>query len=90
MAMAEKLILRNFQSPGDIVMLTPAVRDPQATHPERACRRSLSGVVDRPRHAAVLQRRSRPRASAESGSDIARYTAAQSSPGTTQLPTFVA
>src|SRR5262245_9847258 len=28
-----KLILRNFQSPGDIVMLTAAVRDLHACHP---------------------------------------------------------
>ena len=28
-----KLILRNFQSPGDIVMLTAAVRDLHRAHP---------------------------------------------------------
>lgn len=31
--MPEKLILRNFQSPGDIVMLTAAVRDLHRAHP---------------------------------------------------------
>jgi ADP-heptose:LPS heptosyltransferase len=31
--MPRKLILRNFQSPGDIVMLTAAVRDLHAAHP---------------------------------------------------------
>ena len=41
-------------------------------------------------HAAGLQRRSSRRAKRASGSDIARYTAAQSAPGTTQLPTLVA
>ena len=29
----EKLILRNFQSPGDIVMLTAAVRDLHRAYP---------------------------------------------------------
>src|SRR6185295_5378352 len=29
----QKLILRNFQSPGDILMLTAAVRDLHACHP---------------------------------------------------------
>jgi ADP-heptose:LPS heptosyltransferase len=33
--MPEKLILRNFQSPGDILMLTAAVRDLHACHPGR-------------------------------------------------------
>ncbi|HEX2723982.1 MAG TPA: hypothetical protein VHM24_13785, partial [Gemmatimonadaceae bacterium] len=33
--MPEKLILRNFQSPGDIVMLTAAVRDLHRCHPGR-------------------------------------------------------
>ncbi len=33
--MATPLILRNFQSPGDIVMLTAAVRDLHARHPGR-------------------------------------------------------
>ena len=41
-------------------------------------------------HAAGLQRRSSRRAKRASGSDIARYTAAHSAPGTTQLPTLVA
>lgn len=31
----EKLVLRNFQSPGDIVMLTAAVRDLHRSHPGR-------------------------------------------------------
>ena len=31
--MARKLILRNFQSPGDVVMLTAAVRDLHRSHP---------------------------------------------------------
>ncbi len=31
----QKLILRNFQSPGDIVMLTAAVRDLHAAHPRQ-------------------------------------------------------
>jgi ADP-heptose:LPS heptosyltransferase len=34
-AAARKLILRNFQSPGDILMLTAAVRDLHACHPGR-------------------------------------------------------
>ena len=34
-AMSRKLILRNFQSPGDIVMLTAAVRDLHRCHPGR-------------------------------------------------------
>ena len=33
--MTEKLILRNFQSPGDIVMLTAAVRDLHLAYPGR-------------------------------------------------------
>jgi len=31
----QKLILRNFQSPGDILMLTAAVRDLHACYPDR-------------------------------------------------------
>ena len=38
----------------------------------------------------AFQRRSSRRASAESGSDISRYSAAHSVPGMTQLPRFVA
>jgi ADP-heptose:LPS heptosyltransferase len=34
-AIPQKLILRNFQSPGDIVMLTAAVRDLHVTYPGR-------------------------------------------------------
>ena len=30
---ARKIILKNFQSPGDIVMLTAAVRDIHRSHP---------------------------------------------------------
>src|SRR5262249_44024090 len=40
--------------------------------------------------AGAFQRCSRCRASCASGSDIARYNAAQSAPGITQLPRFVA
>jgi hypothetical protein len=31
----QKVILRNFLSPGDIVMLTAALRDLHAAHPKR-------------------------------------------------------
>ena len=42
------------------------------------------------RRHGTRQRRSNRRASRDSGSDIARYTAAHSAPGTIQLPTLVA
>ena len=33
--MKKKLLIRNFQSPGDILMLTAAIRDLHKTYPEQ-------------------------------------------------------
>ena len=62
-AAVRQLILRNFQSPGDIVMLTAAVRDLHVTYPGQFCHRCADRVPcalgKQPvRHAAT---RGRPR-----------------------------